>query len=109
MHGRVTNEDVSADDVSIGSRTYHDPVCIAASNVVLNEIIFRTGSRCGGTKKAYAKVPPLSRVPVSNKPVRTDPAAASAAEQSYAAAGKRTVAISHGDVVSKIVIGPTTD
>jgi len=83
--------------------TQHDPIGIPAGDIVLNDVV-RVSAQ-----QTDAKVPPLSCVAVSDKPVRTEPVAAGTAIQSYAAAGKSTVSISYGKVASKVVTGPAAD
>ena len=67
------------------------------------------GKRWAGAQQTDAKVSPLTCVAISGEPVRTEPAAAGAAIQSYAATGKGTVSISYRNVAAKVVTGPAPD
>ncbi len=92
LHGRVANDEVPADDVSVSSQTQHDPIGIPAGDIELNDVVV------GGevpSLKTDAKVPALTCVAISENPVRTEPGAAGAAKQSYAAAGKGTISVSY--------------
>ena len=110
MYRRVADDEVSPDHVSHRSLSHHDPIGIPAGDVVLNEVV-RDGDWIGwaGTQQTNAEIPSLSCIAVSDKPVRTEPVAAGAAIESYAAAGSCTIPISHGNVAEKIVTGSTAD
>ena len=106
MYRRVADDEVSPDHVSHRSLSHHDPIGIPAGDVVLNEVV-RDGDwiGCAGTQQTNAEIPSLRCIAVSDKPVRTEPVAAGAAIESYAAAGRGTIPISHGNVAEKIVTG----
>jgi hypothetical protein len=61
------------------------------------------------TEEANAEISSLSCVSVSNKPVRTEPAAASAAEQSYAPTWIGSISVAYGNVAGQFVTGSAAD
>jgi hypothetical protein len=90
LHSRVTNDEVSADDVSLDSRSQKDTVRIPNNGVLLDHVPGVVGSN-----KTDTEIVPLGRIAISTEPVPTEPVAAGAASQSYAAAGICEVSISH--------------
>ena len=90
LYRRVAFKEVSTDDVSLDARSQKDPIRIPDGRVLLDHV-----AGVGGSDKADAKVAPLSYVAVSTKPVRTEPVAAGASGQSYAATGIVQISISH--------------
>ena len=102
LHRRIANDDVSADDVSLNCRGQKQAVCVPNHRVVLDEVVI-------GASALYtnSKVVILGRVPISTCPVRTEPAAADAAEHSYAPAGIGTISIAYGSVPADFVAGAT--
>ena len=89
LHRGVANDDVSANDVSLDSRGHKETVRVSYNRVLLNDVV--VGARILQTD---AKVVPLGRIAISTDPVLTEPVAAGAAVQSYAATGKRAISIS---------------
>jgi hypothetical protein len=104
LHRRVSGNDVSADDVPLDARGEIYPVGIAE-----NRIIFDGVACVRGIDKTDPEVVSLSHIAVSTQPVRKDLVAAGAAGQSYAAAGKGSVSISHRNIAVNVVVGPATD
>jgi hypothetical protein len=101
LHRRVANDEISADDVPLDSRSQEDPVRIPDSRVLLDHV-----PGVAGINKTNTKVVSLGRIAISNEPVPTEPVAARAAGQSYAAAGIAGVAISCRNIAVKLVEGP---
>ena len=101
LHRRVANDEVSADDVSLDSRSQKDTVRIPNNGVLLDHVPGVVGSN-----QTDAEVVPLSRIAISTEPVPTEPVAAGAALQSYAATGIGSISISHGNVASSFVTKP---
>ena len=102
LHGRVANDKVSADDVSLNSRGQKDPIRIPDSRVLLDHV---TG--VVGINKTDTKVVSLGRISISTEPVPTEPVAAGAAGQSYTAAWTAAISISDRNVVVEFVIRAT--
>jgi hypothetical protein len=73
LHRRVANDEVSADDVPLDSRSQKDPVRIPNNGVLLNHV-----AGIAGGNKTDAEVVPRGRIAISAKPVRTEPVVASA-------------------------------
>lgn len=109
LHRRIANDEITAEDIAVSSCADHDPVGIAAGNILLSDVVVGSGEYWTGTEQPDAEVSSLRCVSVSYKPVRTEPAAASAAVQSYAAARTRTISVPHGNVAYESVIGSPTD
>jgi hypothetical protein len=103
LHWRVAHDEVSAENVSVDSRSQKYPVRIPDNRVVLDHI-----PGIAGGHEAYAEVAPLRNDSISTKPVLTDPVAASAAGQSYAAAGIGATSIAHRNVAVDAVVGPAS-
>lgn len=82
--------EVSAEYVSLNSPNQEDAVRIPNDRVLLDHV-----PGVGRTNKADAEVVPLRHNSISNEPVPTEPVAAGAAGQSYAAAGIGRVSISY--------------
>lgn len=70
-----------------------------------DRVLFNHVPRGVGRDDSNAEVVPLRLDSISTEPVPTEPVAASAAGQSYAAAGTDGVAVPHGDVVVQLVLG----
>jgi hypothetical protein len=90
LHRRIASDEVCTDDISLDSRDQKDPIRIPDNRVVLDYVIVRARS-----DKTYTEVVRLSRVSISTEPVPTEPVAAGAAVQSYAAAGIGEISISY--------------
>ena len=73
LQGRVADQRVSADNVSLTSRGQNNPVGVPASDVLLNDVSL------GRTEETDAKVTPLGCIAISKKPVPTEPVTAGAA------------------------------
>lgn len=101
MHGRVAHDDVSADDISRDSRSQKYSVCIPKDGVFLDHV-----TSIAGGDETDSEVVPLLRNSISTNPVPTDPVAAGAASQSYAAAGITAISIAYRKIVVKAVVGP---
>src|SRR5204862_4914159 len=100
LHGGVPANKVSSDDVPLYARGEIYPVRIPDGRVVLDDV---AGNR--GIDKPDPEVISLSGIPIPTEPVRTDPVAAGAAGQSYAAAGEGDISISHRNVAADVVAG----
>lgn len=98
MHRGVADDEISADDVSLDSGSQNDPVRIPDSRVLLDYV-----SGVAGINKTNTKVISLGRIAISNDPVPTEPVAAGAAGQSYAAAGIADIAISCRNIAADLV------
>jgi hypothetical protein len=104
LHRRVSGNDVSMDDVPLDACGEEYPVDIPDDCVVVNYV-----ACIRGIDKTDPEVVSLSHITISTRPVPTEPAAAGAAGQSYAAAGKGRISISHRNVAVNIVVGPAAD
>jgi hypothetical protein len=60
LHRRIPGDEVSPDDVSLGSRSQDDAVRIPDDRVVLDRVVVIAGSN-----KADAEVAPLGQVAIS--------------------------------------------
>jgi hypothetical protein len=96
---RVADDEVSADDVSLDSRSQKYSIRIPDNGVVLDHI-----AGIAGSDETDAEIVPR-HVSISTKPVPTEPVAAGAASQSYAAAGIADISIAHCDVAVEAVVG----
>lgn len=106
LHRRVANDEVAADDITLSQRANYEAIGIAAGDVILHHVVVRGQVRVGGiAQQANTEVSSLRCVSVSDEPIRTEPAAAGAAEQSYAATGKSAVPIANGNIVDQMMIG----
>ena len=101
MHRRIANDEVSADSVSLHSRSQKYSVCISNYGIVLDYV-----ARITGRDETNSEIVPLRCVSISNKPVLTDPVAAGAAGQSYASTGIAAVSVADGNIAFEGVIGP---
>jgi hypothetical protein len=101
LHGRVAHDEVSADDVSLDSRSQKYSIRIPDNGIVLNHV-----AGIAGSDQTHAEIVPLRCVSISTKPVPTEPVAAGAASQSYAAAGIAAISIAHRNVANDAVVGP---
>jgi hypothetical protein len=104
LNGRIADGEVSEHDIAFDPGNERDSVCVAQNDVVNDEIVIR--ARRGN---ADAEVAALTRVSISSRPVPTEPVAACAIRQSYAAARSRTVAIPYRSVIFDVVIGSGGD
>jgi hypothetical protein len=84
LHRRVSDDEVSADDVSVDSHSQKDTVRIPNDSVLLDHV-----PGIAGSNKTDAKIVPLGRIAISTEPVPTEPVTACAARQSYTAAWRR--------------------
>ena len=98
LHGGVPGNKVSSDGCPLYARGEIYPVRIPDGRVVLDDV---AGNR--GIDKPDPEVISLSGIPIPTEPVRTDPVAAGAASQSYAAAGESDISISHRNVAVDVV------
>ncbi len=104
LHWRVADDHVSTDDVSRDSRSQKYSIRIPEDGVLLNHV-----AGIASTDETDAEVVSLLRDSISTKPVPTDPVAAGAASQSYAAAGIACISIAHRKVAVEAVVGPAGD
>ena len=104
MHWRVTDDQVSTDDVSRDPRRQKYSIRVPENGVVLNHV-----AGIAGRDETDTEVVPLLDNSISTKPVPTDPVAAGAASQSYAAAGIAAISIAHSNVAVDVVVGPARD
>jgi len=104
FHWRVGDDQVSTDDVSRDPRSQKYSIRVPENGVVLNHV-----AGIAGRDETDAEVVSLLHDSISTKPVPTDPVAAGAASQSYAAAGIGGISIAHSNVAVDVVIGPAGD
>jgi len=104
LHWSVADDQVSTDGVSGDSRSQKYSIRIPENSVVLNHV-----AGIAGRDETDAEVVPLLHDSISTKPVPTDPVAAGAASQSYAAAGIAGISIAHSNVTVDVVVGPAGD
>jgi hypothetical protein len=90
LHWGVTDDEISAEGVSLDSRSQKYSIRISDHGIVLDQI-----AGIAGTDETDAEIVPLRHVSISTKPVRTEPVATSAAGQSYASAGTGAISIAH--------------
>jgi len=95
----VPGDDVVADEIPLDSGKEKDPIRISYHNVVHDYVVVR--ARSGETD---AEVIAWGCVTISTQPVRTEPVAACAARQSYAAASGGGVPVSHRNVRLQLVV-----
>jgi len=104
LHWRVADDQVSTDDVSPDSCCQKYSIRVPENGVFLNHV-----AGIAGRDETDAEVIPLLHESISTKPVPTDPVAAGAASQSYAAAGIAAISIAHSNVAVDVVVGPARD
>jgi len=104
LHWRVTDDQVSTDDVSRDPRRQKYSIRVPENGVVLNHV-----AGIAGRDETDTEVVPLLQDSISTKPVPTDPVAAGAASQSYAAAGIAGISIAHSNVAVDVVVRPAGD
>jgi hypothetical protein len=104
LHWRVADDEVSADDVSLDTRSQKYSIRIPDNGVVFDHV-----AGIGGSDETDAEIVPLRHVSISTKPVPTEPVAAGAASQSYAAAGIADISIAYSNVAIYAVVGPACD
>ena len=102
MHWRVTDDQVSTDDVSRDPRRQKYSIRVPENGVVLNHV-----AGIAGRDETDAEVIPLLHESISTKPVPTDPVAASAARKSYTSTRRTEISIAYGSAAFYIVEGPT--
>ncbi len=104
LHRRVADDQVSTNDVSLNARSHVEAVAVACNRIMLDDIVVRTG-----IFKPDAEVITLGRISISTEPVPTEPVAAGAAKQSYAAAWSDEISVSHGNVSADVVVRSAAD
>ena len=104
LHWRVADDQVSTDDVSRDPRSQKYSIRVPEDGVVLNHV-----AGIAGRDETDAEVISLLHDSISTKPVPTDPVAAGAASQSYAAAGIGAISIAHRNITVDVVVGPARD
>jgi len=104
LNGRISRDDVPADQVACHDRGDKDAVGVAGDDVVNDDVLVRPRAH-----HANAEVVLLSRIAISAQPVRTEPVPACAGAQSYAAARSAGVPIPHGDVAFQLVVERRSD
>lgn len=101
LHWRVADDHVSTDDVSRDSGSQKYSVRIPENGVLLDHV-----AGISRADQTDAEVVSLLRDSIPTKPVPTDPVAAGAAGQSYAAAGIACISIAHRKVAAEVMVGP---
>ena len=90
LYRRVADDQIATNDVALDTRSHIEAIRIAGDRVALDNIVIRAG-----TFNTDAEVVALDRIAISTEPVPTEPVAASAARQSYAATGIAEISISY--------------
>ena len=101
LHARVPGDDVLTDDISFDPSVDNDSVCVPDDDVIDEDVVVGCAPEVDETD---AEIATLTRVTISTQPVRTEPVAARAARQSYAAASSGGVPVSHRNVRLQLVV-----
>jgi hypothetical protein len=104
LDGRVADDQVTTDDVTLDPGSHIETVCVAGDGVVLDDIVVSASAL-----NADAKVVALGCIAISTEPVPTEPVAAGAAEHSYAAAGGKGISVAHRNIAADLMAGPAAD
>jgi hypothetical protein len=98
LYRRVADDQIATNDVALDTRSHIEAIRIAGDRVVLDDIVIRAG-----TFNTDAEVVALGRIAISTEPVPTEPVAARAAKQSYAAARSNGISVAHRNIAADLV------
>lgn len=90
LHGRVANDDIAADRVSLNAHCQKDTIRIPNDRVLLDHV-----ARICRSYETDTEVVALGRKSIPTEPVPTEPVTACAASQSYTATWIYDASVSH--------------